>query len=114
MLQLAKHWSEAMKPKRIPRAVLAEAVKKAGTLSSQDVRIYLRLLETPICISRLSSYSIRDRHFKTKCLFSKGFHYSPHKHCAELSHNDFVECWSGDVNNPTIRRHKVGNCRVEV
>ena len=98
----------------IPRAVLAEAVKKAETLRSDWVRIYLHLRKAPVCVSRLSSYPIYDVHFTTKCLFDKGFHYSPHKHCAQLTPTDFIECWSGDVNKPTVTRHLVGNCRVEV
>ena len=89
----------AMKPNRIPRAVLREAVKKAGAFDDYKV---LKALEDILGLE----LSLDKNH--------DGFHYSPHKLCAELTATDFVECWSGDVNNPTVTRHLVGNCRVEV
>ncbi len=106
-----------MKPKRIPRKVLAEAVKKAGTFHEDYIILELCPKIAPT-IMKLSNYadgpleeripSVRDFRFES------GFHYSPHKTCKELTLENFVECWSGDVDNPTVTRHKVGNCKVKV
>ena len=100
------------KPKRIPRAVLAEAVKKAGTFHGAHVRPTVRVLGHPTSIFTLSSSRFNSMGLDENP--HAVLHYSFHTVCMNLTPNDFVECWSGDVNNPTVRRHKVGNCRVKV
>ena len=103
--------------KRIPRSVLAEAVKKAGLGDADAIRNVLGNIWSYIGMENLSygRGGLRPDLYKiATSLHGKGFHYSPHKRCNELTAADFVECWSGSVNNPTVRRHKVGNCKVKV
>ena len=113
--------------KRIPRSVLREAVKKAGTFMATI--IVPALLEDGVrfphpkdgyypndyvWISSINSGLLGHLESVTVSLGASGFHYSPYRDCRYLTKNDSVECWSGDVDNPTVRRHKVGNCKVEV
>ncbi len=102
------------RPKRIPRSVLAEAVKKAETFDSDLVLAELDYLTHNEHLSDFALYELRKRVPTVRFTWEHGFHYSPYKSCSILTTKDFVECWSGDVNNPTVTRHKVGNCKVKV
>ena len=103
-----------MSDKRIPRAVLAEAVKKINGFCSDAILEELDWLTNNEYLSDYAVYELRLMIPSVRHILENGFHYSPYKACDELTTNDFVECWSGDVNNPTVRRHKVGNCKVKV
>ncbi|KKN01562.1 hypothetical protein LCGC14_1126350 [marine sediment metagenome] len=103
-----------MKSKHIPRKVLAEAVKKAGTFVSDLVLEELDYLTTNEHLSDYALSELREKVPTVRFIWEHGFHYSPYIACEHLTADDFIECWSGDVNNPTVRRHKVGNCKVKI
>ncbi|KKM17428.1 hypothetical protein LCGC14_1675830 [marine sediment metagenome] len=101
--------------RRIPRAVLREAVKKTGNFYAGSVISRINGLGADTDnLSGLTHGLKQSVRVKARRILGRGFHYSPDKPCDKLTLKDFVECWSGDVNNPTVTRHKVGNCRVEV